>query len=234
MSEERIDRSNFTHAVEHLSARLTLDPKPEELEDSSNLLLRLLADRDRLEAELDRKTLTETCGHYTFPSSGGSYVCALEPGHEGDHASLWNRPSILRPATWNETTISYPDLAADRDRLAERVAELEAAAEQISEQQPKTLEGEPRRRMPTKRKPTRRAQLGVTLEDYYRMLAAQGGGCAICQRPPSERRRLDVDHDHRSGKVRGLLCHRCNRALASWITDEWLRAAIVYIVRSSA
>lgn len=82
-------------------------------------------------------------------------------------------------------------------------------------------------------KPTRRKQLGVSVKDYDRMLAAQGGGCAICGNPPKTRR-LDVDHDHRTGKVRGLLCHRCNRTLASWITDEWLRRAIVYLVKRAA
>lgn len=83
--------------------------------------------------------------------------------------------------------------------------------------------------MATKRKPTRRKQLGLTDEGYEALLAAQGGGCAICGRPPSERRRLDTDHDHKTGRVRGLLCHRCNRALPNWITREWLFNAGAYL-----
>lgn len=63
-----------------------------------------------------------------------------------------------------------------------------------------------------KRKP-RRAELGVTVAEYDRLLAAQGGGCAICGNPPKSRR-LDVDHDHRTGATRGLLCHACNRGLS--------------------
>jgi hypothetical protein len=75
----------------------------------------------------------------------------------------------------------------------------------------------------------RRAQLGVTIADYDRMLEAQHGVCAICGNPPKTRR-LDVDHDHKTGRVRGLLCHRCNRTLASWITDDWLRKALGYLL----
>src|SRR5437867_13162633 len=78
-----------------------------------------------------------------------------------------------------------------------------------------------------KRKP-RRAELGLSLAEYDALLAAQGGGCAICDRPPKTRR-LDVDHDHRTGKVRGLLCHRCNRGLPSWVTADWLLRASGYL-----
>lgn len=74
----------------------------------------------------------------------------------------------------------------------------------------------------------RRAQLGVSIEEYDRMLAAQGGGCAICHNPPKNRR-LHVDHDHKTGKVRGLLCFRCNRALPSWMTLLWLIQAARYL-----
>jgi recombination endonuclease VII len=82
--------------------------------------------------------------------------------------------------------------------------------------------------MPTKRKPTRAKQLGVSDDEYARLLEAQGGGCAICGAKPKTRR-LHVDHDHKTGKVRGLLCHRCNRALPTWVTREWLRSAHHYL-----
>jgi hypothetical protein len=57
-----------------------------------------------------------------------------------------------------------------------------------------------------------RAIYKITLADYNRMLAAQDGKCAICHLPP-QRSRLFVDHCHTSGKVRGLLCGKCNSAL---------------------
>lgn len=65
------------------------------------------------------------------------------------------------------------------------------------------------------------------------MLTAQGGGCAICGAKPKTRR-LHVDHDHASGAVRGLLCHRCNRALPTWVTERWLFKAAAYIGRTAA
>jgi hypothetical protein len=80
----------------------------------------------------------------------------------------------------------------------------------------------------TQAKPKRAKQLGVTDDEYARMLEAQGGGCAICGARPKTRR-LHVDHDHATGKVRGLLCHRCNRALPTWVTVEWLRKAAAYL-----
>ena len=83
----------------------------------------------------------------------------------------------------------------------------------------------------TGRKPTRAKALGITDADYQLLLAAQGGHCALCPNTPKTRR-LHVDHDHRTGKVRGLLCHRCNRALPNWINESWLHAAIRYVGRA--
>ena len=81
----------------------------------------------------------------------------------------------------------------------------------------------------TKRKPTRARGLGVTDADYDRMLAAQGGGCAICGNPPKTRA-LNTDHDHKTGKVRGLLCHRCNRVMwAGRDSPELFRAFALYL-----
>ena len=56
-----------------------------------------------------------------------------------------------------------------------------------------------------------------------------GERCGVCGREPSARRRLDRDHDHRNGEPRGLLCHRDNRLLQSWVTPELLRAAANYL-----
>jgi hypothetical protein len=79
--------------------------------------------------------------------------------------------------------------------------------------------------------PAYRSRLGLTQADYDRLLAAQGGVCAICERPPKTRR-LHVDHDHKSGKVRGLLCFTCNRyVLGKYATPAKLRAAADYLER---
>jgi hypothetical protein len=61
-------------------------------------------------------------------------------------------------------------------------------------------------------------------------LAAQGGGCAICGRPPTESRQLDIDHDHRTGEVRGLVCNPCNQGLGLFRDDPFLiMAAATYV-----
>lgn len=83
------------------------------------------------------------------------------------------------------------------------------------------------------KKAHRAAVAAVTDAEYEAMLTAQGGGCAICRRPPKTRR-LHIDHDHKTMRVRGLLCHRCNRNLPAWITREWLRDAYLYLVKSGS
>lgn len=71
---------------------------------------------------------------------------------------------------------------------------------------------------------------GVTFADYNRMLAQQNGCCAICQRPESPQRMFDVDHNHQTGEVRGLLCTSCNRVLGhAGDSPERLRAAADYL-----
>lgn len=52
-----------------------------------------------------------------------------------------------------------------------------------------------------------KAVYGMTVADYERMYAEQGGACLICG---TEAERLDIDHCHKTKKVRGLLCHTCN------------------------
>lgn len=54
---------------------------------------------------------------------------------------------------------------------------------------------------------------GLTIEKYKELLDSQAGGCAICGAPPTTERTLDVDHDHTTGAVRGLLCNRHNVVL---------------------
>jgi len=81
-----------------------------------------------------------------------------------------------------------------------------------------------------RRKPRRAAELGVSEETYTALWEKQGGGCAICGNPPKTRR-LHVDHNHRTGKVRGLLCFRCNRGLPTYATSDWLEAAREYVLR---
>lgn len=68
---------------------------------------------------------------------------------------------------------------------------------------------------------------------YEDLLMYQEGGCAICGRPPGERK-LDMDHDHKTMELRGLLCTTCNRRLTGRITIKWLRDAADYLERPPA
>lgn len=54
----------------------------------------------------------------------------------------------------------------------------------------------------------------ITIDDYNQMLKKQGECCAGCKRHKSEfKRALAVDHNHDTGKIRGLLCYKCNSAI---------------------
>jgi len=54
----------------------------------------------------------------------------------------------------------------------------------------------------------------ISLADYEQLFAEQRGLCIGCLAPPEEGVRFDVDHDHATGEVRGLLCNRCNNVLS--------------------
>lgn len=72
---------------------------------------------------------------------------------------------------------------------------------------------------------------GLTLEQYNDMLVNQVGVCAICKEKPADRR-LSVDHNHKTGKVRGLLCRNCNTALGGFKDSVLiLKSAIEYLGR---
>lgn len=74
---------------------------------------------------------------------------------------------------------------------------------------------------------------GLTPEQYDALMEHQGGCCAICE--GKRRYRLNVDHDHTTGLVRGLLCRRCNKFLRD-VQDnrKTLRAAHRYLATPPA
>ena len=76
-------------------------------------------------------------------------------------------------------------------------------------------------------------QYGITIDDYNRMLSQQNNCCAVCGRADlSDSRgfRPHVDHCHRTGRVRGILCGPCNKGLGQLQDDpEILRRAIAYL-----
>lgn len=74
----------------------------------------------------------------------------------------------------------------------------------------------------------------LTLEEYEHMKAAQNYGCAICQKNRSSiKKDLCVDHDHETGKIRGLLCDNCNRGIGLLQDNiNLLHKAIEYLTNS--
>lgn len=86
------------------------------------------------------------------------------------------------------------------------------------------------RRDPRKRKDLNlRRHHGVTVEWYEAQLKKQGGLCFICKTRRGQRE-LHVDHNHRTGGHRALLCHFCNVALGQMEENtQWLRAAADYL-----
>lgn len=71
---------------------------------------------------------------------------------------------------------------------------------------------------------------GININTYLEMLKDQGDVCKICKQECKTKYSLSVDHDHKSGKVRGLLCNRCNRAIGMFEDNSnLLRLAAQYI-----
>jgi hypothetical protein len=71
----------------------------------------------------------------------------------------------------------------------------------------------------------------ISLEDYNNLLIEQNFSCVICKEHMSKfKKNLSVDHDHKTGKVRGLLCEHCNHGLGKFKDDtNILKEAIKYL-----
>jgi hypothetical protein len=81
----------------------------------------------------------------------------------------------------------------------------------------------------TQRSYRMKSLFNLTPEDYDTMFEHQGGACYICFRPP-KKQRLNVDHDHKTGLVRGLLCFSCNLSLGRFRDDaDRLERAASYL-----
>ena len=84
------------------------------------------------------------------------------------------------------------------------------------------------------RKAELRRLYGITFEDYTLLFKKQNGVCAICLKTCKTRKSLSVDHNHDTGKVRGLLCNRCNRAIGMLEEDpDILDRAKKYIIKGN-
>lgn len=76
---------------------------------------------------------------------------------------------------------------------------------------------------------TRRKKYGIGNQEMQAMLQAQAGCCAICER---DHEQFHIDHDHRTGRVRQILCRHCNTGLGFFQDDPvLLRCAATYVER---
>lgn len=79
-----------------------------------------------------------------------------------------------------------------------------------------------------------KSEYGLSREQYDGMISEQAGKCLLCKLPPGRdgKKSLSVDHCHKTGKVRGLLCGMCNTAIGKLNDDPaLLRAAAEYLER---
>lgn len=80
---------------------------------------------------------------------------------------------------------------------------------------------------------------GITFEDQEQMMRDQDNKCAICGKEiflfgPSKKLTAHVDHNHKTGKVRGLLCQECNTGLGKFMDNtEYLLGAISYLNKNT-
>jgi len=71
---------------------------------------------------------------------------------------------------------------------------------------------------------------GISAEEYDDLYKYQNGLCAICGKAEDERKWLSVDHNHKSGNIRGLLCVKCNTGIGALRDDvDVLKKAILYL-----
>lgn len=99
----------------------------------------------------------------------------------------------------------------------------------------KLLHLSPEERTRRHREYSMRFKYGIGIDEYDAMLVSQGGVCAICSEPPKVgfNKRLHIDHDHVTGKIRGLICMHCNHSLERIESVEnWAERATEYLKRT--
>jgi len=75
---------------------------------------------------------------------------------------------------------------------------------------------------------------GIDYKDWQKLWADQGNVCAGCGKDGHTKKRHHVDHDHKTGKVRGILCHYCNIALGQCFDDpKILRSLADYLEKQN-
>jgi hypothetical protein len=117
--------------------------------------------------------------------------------------------------------------ASNREREIQRVRDWQLAnPERVRENMARFVAAG--KRQLSNRKSHLKRKYGLTLEEFAALLTSQGGGCAICGKPDPD----NVDHDHATGRVRGILCWNCNVGVGQFEdSEDRLAAALHYLTR---
>ena len=86
---------------------------------------------------------------------------------------------------------------------------------------------------PTYRGLNLKEKYGISLSEYQAMSEEQGHVCAICGNPEAGEKPLAVDHDHKSGALRGLLCFRCNAGIGRFDDSSKILASAAAYLKAS-
>ncbi len=142
---------------------------------------------------------------------------------------LKNREAILAEMKTEEYKARRREVRKPAPTYSERVAEDPSYREKANEYQRRWYANHPR----VKKAQDIRHTYGITIDERDAMEAAQGGMCAICGIIPSGEGRanvLNIDHDHATGRIRGLVCPNCNHGLGKFKDSPvTLRAAADYL-----
>lgn len=130
-------------------------------------------------------------------------------------------PARIYPAELSRQERKNLSNAAVRERIGEEAwqARRREYVRRYKEKHPDRVLAGDRRRSWMKK-------FGLTPEDYQEWLDFQEGVCALCKSPPGDKF-LAVDHDHKTGDVRGLLCGPCNMALG--VLEHNLQEVMSYV-----
>lgn len=154
---------------------------------------RVYSDRKRRLTDIEVVDLIGLC-HHANPTRCGTTVC------EQCYRSAWKRLPDIRQKSIDQ----------ERKRYAARPAIRRQQAREVVERR---KQRDPHGHIAMTRNSNLKKLYGITQSRYEEMEAQQGGKCAICEGPPGSRKNLDVDHDHATREVRGLLCHPCNTGI---------------------
>ncbi len=132
--------------------------------------------------------------------------------------------SSNEPTRWERMTPEQKAQAIERQR-----AYVARNKKKIAARQSAYYRANKERTNETRRERDLRNKYGISSEDYARMLFRQDFRCACCKtsKPGGHGERFSVDHDHATGKVRALLCFRCNTVLGHIEEDSDVLVAVM-------